>query len=231
MNRYLVAISLALAGVTLAAQTDLKLSVNGKASSLPAVVIGGQTYVPLGALTTAGVGATTNAGTLSLTLPGNAPAGQMAGGANQIGAVEGCLGETLFNQAWRLKVLNVVPFVGENGKTGYQLNVEARNAANKTSNFMASGLQNLNTYYTLATADGNAGIWALPYDVSAFAGRDVPPGGMFTYSFKFRPLNNTTVEDSQRVPAKLILNITTKGYGFKYTIPDPSFRVNLTCKK
>jgi hypothetical protein len=48
--------------------------------------------------------------------------------------------------------------------------------------------------------------------------------------FKFYPLYSTAVEDSQRVPAKLILNIVTTGYGFKYTIRDPSFQIDLTCK-
>lgn len=127
-------------------------------------------------------------------------------------------------------MLRITPHTAKD-KPAYQIDVEARNAAKDTNNFMASGLTNMATAYTLATADGHAGIWSLSPNVTAFAGRDVPSGAAFTYSFKFTPTYGASADDVRRIPAKLILQIKTNSYGFRYSVPDPSFRVDLTCKK
>jgi hypothetical protein len=240
MKRNLLGMSTAallLTGLALAAQTNLKLSVNGQTSSVPAVVINGQTYVPLSALTAAGASATTTSSSLSLTLPGTkvaaAPAGNVKGGANQLAALEGCIGETLFNGVWRFRVTSLSAATVE-GKPGYLVALEMRNGSPRPQYVYATGLSNTNDAYTLAAADGNTGIWRTNYTLNDFADRNVPQAGLFTYTFKFWPDDNATPEQANQVPTKFIMRINTK-YVTKadtpYSVPDPSFRVNLTCKK
>ena len=219
------------------AQTGLKLSVDGKSSSVSAIVVGGQTYVPLSALTAAGAVATTTSSSLSLTLPGGkiaaAPASNGKGGANQLAALEGCVGETLFNGVWRFKVTGLSAATVE-GVPGYLVAVEMRNGTPRPQSVYGSGLSNVSDAYTLAAADGNTGIWRTNYTLNDFADRSVPQAGMYTYTFKFWPDDNTTPEQAKQVPTKFIMRINTQYVSKKdtpYSVPDPSFRVNLTCKK
>ncbi|WP_293910108.1 hypothetical protein [Deinococcus sp.] len=222
------------------AQTNLKLSVNGESSSVSAIVVGGQTYVPLGALTAAGASATTTSSSLSLTLrtlPGGkvaaAPVISGRGGANQLAALEGCVGETLFNGVWRFKVSSLSAATVE-GKPGYLVTLEMRNGTPRPQYVYATGLSTTSGAYTLAAADGNTGIWRTNYTLNDFADRTMPQAGLFTYTFKFWPDDDSTPEQAAQAPAKFIMRINTQ-YVSKtdqpYSVPDPSFRVNLTCKK
>lgn len=221
--------------VAYAATTTYKLVINGKNVSGQAIVVNGQTYVPLAALKAAGVQSNLATGTLSLTLPGasQAMAGNTnaAGGANQLNALEGCIGQTLFNGVWRFKVTKLEQ--GDiDGRPGWLMNVEMRNGVTKPLSPYSSGFSNTNDSYSFATADGNTGVWKTYYILNDFVAKDVPQGGMFTYQFKIFPDPAATEDQLKNPPTKFILRIDPKRLGFKeYTVPDPSFRIDLTCNK
>lgn len=58
--------------LALAAGATYKLSINGQVSSMPALTVGGEIYVPLKALERAGVKVNRSSTALALTLPGAA---------------------------------------------------------------------------------------------------------------------------------------------------------------
>lgn len=226
-------LTLAALGVALAAQTAIKLNINGNPASSPAIVVGGKTYVPLEALQKAGVKSSLSAGALSLTLPGgpSAAATTAAGGSNQLAALEGCVGETLFNGVWRFKLTRVEQ-AEVNGKQGWILSIEMRNGSSKPQSVYASGFSNSNESYTLSLADGNTSVWQTNYILNDFADRTVAQAGLFTYQFKFFPASGATDDQLAQRPTKFILRVDPKRLGFKeYTVPDPSFRVKLDCQK
>ncbi len=72
--------------------TTYQLVINGQADTAQALVIDGQTYIPLDALQRAGIEASYEGNTLSL-IVGNAIT---AGGANQRESLEGCMGQDFF---------------------------------------------------------------------------------------------------------------------------------------
>lgn len=222
----------------LAAQppVSLKLSINGKAISTPALVINGQTYVPLSALSAFGAVATSSAGRLSLQWPGGAgasPNAAAAGGANKLTALEGCVNETLFNGVWRFKVLSVLSGTVE-GLPGYLVNVELRNGTPRSQSVFGSGLSNTSDAYTLVAADGNTGIWRTEHILNDFADHSVLQAGLLTYTFKFWPADSSTPQQTAMVPTKFIMRIDTQYVNKKdvpYSLADPSFRINLQCRK
>jgi len=217
-----------------AAQTAYKLVINGKSVSAQAIVVNGQTYVPLAALKAAGVQSSLASGTLSLTLPGSSQASgattDAAGGANQLSALEGCIGQTLFNGVWRFRVTKLERS-DIDGKPGWLVSVEMRNAVPKPLSPSSAGFSNTNESYSFATADGNTGVWKTYYVLNDFVAKDIPQGGMFTYQFKVFPDPGATPDQLQNPPTKFILRIDAKRSDAKYTVPDPSFRIDLTCTK
>lgn len=224
-------------GVALGAQTAIKLRINNTPASSPAIVVGGKTYVPLEALQKAGVKSNLSAGTLSLTLPGGPAAGAApstaAGGSNQLAALEGCVGETLFNGVWRFKVTKLEQ--GDvDGKPGWLMSVEMRNAVPKPLSPYAAGFSNTSEGYSFATSDGNTGVWKTYYVLNDFVAKDIPQGGMFTYQFKIFPDPAATPDQLQNPPAKFILRVDAKRAAIgkvNYSVPDPSFRIKLDCQK
>ncbi len=244
MKRDQVAFAALLGGLTFgllaqAAQpaASLKLSINGQVVATPAIVVGGQTYVPLSALTGLGAVATTTATSLSIKLPGLGAASSVtpavaAGGAGQLAALQGCVNETLFNGVWRFKVLSVVPATVED-QPGYLIKVELRNGTSRPQSVFGSGLSNTNDAYTLAAADGNTGLWRTETILNEFADRSVPQAGLLTYTFRFWPAASSTPAPTQQ-PTKFIMRINTQYVNkaeVPYSVADPSFRVNLQCRK
>lgn len=232
MNRILLVL-LGFGLFALAAQTAYKLVINGKVVSGQAIVVNGQTYVPLAALKAAGIQSSLASGILSLSLPGApqaSPNSSAAGGANQLKALEGCIGQTLYNGIWRFKVTKLEQGTVD-GNPGWLMSVEMRNAIPKPLSPYSSGFSNTNDSYSFATADGNTGVWKTYYIVNDFVVKDIPQGGMFTYVFKIFPDPAATPDQLKNPPAKFILRIDTKRADPKYTIPDPSFRIDLTCTK
>lgn len=232
----LASLLILLLAVAYAASTAYKLVINGKPAAGQAIVVNGQTYVPLAALKAAGVSSELTSGTLSLRLPGTSQTAgdantNAAGGANQLGALEGCIGQTLFNGVWRFKVTKLEQ--GDvDGKPGWLMGIEMRNGVTKPLSPYSSGFSNTNDSYSWATADGNTGVWKTYYILNDLVAKDIPQGGMFTYQFKIFPDPAATEDQLKNPPTKFILRIDPKRLGFKeYTVPDPSFRIDLTCNK
>ena len=231
-----IILGITFSALAIAAQTTYKLIINNQSFSSQAIVVSGKTYVPLDALQKAGVKSNLSAGTLNLTLPGSAGVTgttanpSAAGGSNQLAALEGCVGETLFNGVWRFKVTKFEQ--GEvDGKPGWIVSVEMRNGSNKPQDVYGTGFSNTNDSYSLATADGNTGVWRTSYILNDFAVKTVPQAGMFTYQFKFFADPNATPEQLQQKPVKFILRVDAKRSSARYTVSDPSFRIKLDCQK
>lgn len=219
MKRNLIVLTAILGTIALAqAVTGFKLVINTKAFSSPAIVVRGETYVPLKALQAAGVRSSLTSGTLTLTLP-NATATQ--GGANQIAALEGCLNEWIFNGIWRVRATNPTPLTGD--RPGLSVRLEFRNGT------QANGIAPAGTGWggvQVALDDGATVGADNTNDV-----RDPPyvPGGSHFQVMSFY------WDDATRTPKKLIVVFNPRemntSANVKFSAPDPSLRVKLDCTK
>ncbi|OLV17356.1 hypothetical protein BOO71_0009052 [Deinococcus marmoris] len=204
----MLAAPLALAAVALAAG-PYTVQWNGKTVFGDAIMQGGKTYVSAEALKNAGIGVSVRGNVVSL-----AP----VGGANEVGAVEGCLNQQLFNGVWRFKVLSVV----QSGPL-WRLKVEMK-FGSATGGYSTSGTGVLG--YNLQLESGKV----IPVNSSVVDLRDKGflPGEGFTPTLDF---------DAGGVggkPVKLVVPVDPAGVantGLSYSVKDPSFRVDLTCKK
>jgi hypothetical protein len=213
----LAALAVLALGVVLAA-TNYRLVINGEPASTPAIVVGGKTYIPLEALKAAGVGVSVSGSTLSLTLPG---AQQGQGGANQIAALEGCVNEWLFNGIWRFRVLSLEPLPA-GGRGGWKAKVELRNGTTANGAALAgTGWQGL----MLVLDDGNTleSQYVEMRDKPFAQGTGLVQEAVF-YS-----------NDTAKTPTKLLLLLDPKKMNtslkIRYSVPNPSFRVRLDCRK
>lgn len=206
-----------------AVQRQLNLVINGKASTAKAIVVNGQSYVPVSALQGLGIRAQVSGTTLTLT-------GQPAGGADQRASLEGCLNEWLFNGIWRARATKVEQ-ADLNGLKAWAVTLEVRNATTKTLEAWNAGFKDLSSL-TLAFADG-----ATVSSDSGALGRDyndkiynaiVPQGAAVTAQLNF-PQNRTDA------PTKLLIEMDTTRIGPKYSLafatPNPSFRFKLDCAR
>lgn len=216
MGKKIVAIAVIGAVVALAIgqAASFALNINGKAVAGKTMVSKGETYVPLSALKAAGVTATVKAGTLHLGLNGD-------GGANQVKALEGGVGDWLFNGIWRFKVVSVSP--NDDGRPGWKVEVELRNGTKLDAiQLGGTGFESL----MLVMADGNA---IKPYNITDID-RPISQGATAGVALVFYD-----DEGNGRKPEKLILRIVPdegtrnflKNQGVAYTVGDPSFRINL----
>jgi hypothetical protein len=238
MRRVILGLAL-LAPLALAATTRLGLVIDGKPYSSAALVIDGKTYVPLDALKAAGVKAAQAGGTLSLTMRGGAAAptaaAPVAGGANQRVALEGCVGETLFNGIWRVKVTKVEPIknviTADAAVPGYAVTLEFRNGGQGTAQPVFTGVKE----FQVALVDGN--ILQASTDAQKFQFANLPQGaavnGVVTFYYPA-----ITPDDQVKKPEKLLINIDPKGFegsmksaGVAYSTPTPGLRIRLDCQK
>lgn len=208
----------ALTAMVLAQTVSYKLNINGRAYSSTAIVVKGETYVPLKALQAAGIRSNLAGGVLTLTLPTTQP----AGGANQVAALEGCLNEWLFNGIWRVRVTNPQSVTGD--RTGATYRVEFRNGTS-TSGFAPSG-----TGWNgmqLALDDGST--------TNAINTNEIvdPPylaGGSHAQTIEF------FWENPARTAQKIVILFNPNDDSYKlapvkFTVPDPSIRIKTTCQK
>ncbi|CAM3832516.1 hypothetical protein [Deinococcus frigens] len=224
---------LALATCSMAAAQSYSLVVNGQPAPVKAIVVNGQTYVPLSALKKLGIPSSLKGTTLTLGT-GAAPS-TSPGGSNQRASLEGCIGETLFNGVWRLttqKVERIGPNVGLG--PGWGVTIELRNGTTTKANLHDTGLESIE----LVGADGNTFSFEERAAEEALIYKDVTQAGGVTYQLKFH------VEDARAVAAnipaatKLVISLNpqkmTAGYlreaKVTYTTPTPSFRVRLNCQ-
>ncbi|GAA4022894.1 hypothetical protein GCM10022631_41810 [Deinococcus rubellus] len=222
------------------------LILNGKVSTDKTVVVGGKTYVPLSALPGLGIQVSTGSGVTSLssgkagavTTSTPPTANNGAGGANQKASVSGCINEWLFNGIWRMRVTKVQPIKDEGGYnygSGWGISVEMKNGTAQTIRLADTGIV-YNGAMNLAFADGDS--WAKDtrdgWQDKTYA--KLPQGSGFLYTFRMYPDVKTADADVlAKPPQKFLLedlkkvDPDLKNVGF--TVPDPSFRVDLTCKK
>ncbi len=218
MKRNLIVLAALLGTIALAqAVTGYKLVINNKSFSGSAIVVKGETYVPLKALQAAGVRSSLAGSTLTLTLPNAAT----DGGANQVVALEGCLNEWIFNGIWRVRATAPVPIVGD--RNGVSVRLEFRNGT------QANGLAPAGTGWggvQLAFEDGSTVGAENTNDIS-----DPPyvPGGSHAQTVNFY------WDEQQRKPQKLIVVFNPKdmntSFNVKFSVPDPSLRIKLDCSK
>lgn len=196
------------------ATSNLSITINGKSVPGKTLVSKGETYIPLSALKAAGVTSNVKGTTLALGLT-------PAGGANQVDALEGKVGDWLFNGIWRFKVISVD--ANDDGRPGWKVNVELRNGT-KLDNVQlgGTGFESI----SLVMADGNA---IKPYNITDID-RPISQGASANVALVFYD-----DEGNGRKPQKLIVRIVPdkatrdflKNQGASYTIGDPSFRINL----
>jgi hypothetical protein len=244
-----------LAAVAIAAGKTFTLVLNGQIFKDKAITVSGKTYVPLSAIQALGVKVSTGGSAVSLTMPA-APAATKpatsstpvavtqpstspvtgntdssgAGGTGPRPSVEGCIGENLFNGVWRFRVASVNLVEGD-GKRLFSVVVEFRNGTNKTVSLYDTGISTdrsrginviLEDEQTLVVDyDGNA------WDSAAY--KAIPQGGLLRHTFTYS-LNAETAK-----PAKFLFEVDPtklpQNLGFKFSVPAPSFRVDLTCTK
>ena len=219
MKRIIVLTSAAFAICGIAGmQAAQKLVINGKPVDGAPLVVKGETYISLKSLKAAGATATVANGTLSISLGG-------AGGANQVLALEGGLNEWLFNGIWRLRVTGLRP--NDDGRPGWLVDVELRNGTT-AGNLALDGTG----FQTVQLVMDDTNILTQPYNITDFV-RPVGQGSTISTSLRYYD-----DDGAGRKPVKLILRITPddatksflKGMKLGYTVPDPSFRINLVTK-
>ncbi len=223
MNRFVpLALALLLSGAQ-AANATYSIIVNGQVAPAPAIVVNGQTYVPLSALKLLGIGSSLKGTTLTL---GGAAATTAPGGANQKASLEGCLGETLFNGVWRMTVNSFKPGFQYDTHPGYVLNLEWKNGTTRSINALNTGIKD----FMLVLADGTTltsdNLQQLKY-------RKLPQAGGMTFNI---PFYADDALPSLAQPSKLLVEIdpsiaAATSSGVSYTTPTPSFRVRLDCRK
>ena len=232
MKKFVLA-GFALLGLALAADTRLKLTINGKTSSAPAIVVAGKTYLPLDALERAGLKVVRSNGALAVTLPGATP---VTGGANERVSLEGCLGEQLFNGVWRIRASKLERVNKDANTPGWGLTLEVRNGSKATITPVDAGFDPTGQGIQLAFDDATT-IPVDPLDVQKLTFASLPPGGPVSHQLKFYyPFG--TKEDAVKTPVKFLLEINAKGIGdgtkargVAFTVPNPSLRVKLDCQK
>lgn len=217
---------IALALTPTAAAQSYSLVVNGQPAPARAIVVNGQTYVPLSVLKTLGI-PTSLAGS-TLTLGMGASLVTSPGGTNQRASLEGCVGETLFNGVWRMTVKSVTPISRYNGQNkGYALTVEWKNGAATTADPLNSGVKS----FQLILQDGST---LESENVQELLYRKLAQGAGNTFTLNFYA---DSAQSPRLTPAdKLLVEIdpsVLRATGIKatYTAPTPSFRVRLGCSK
>jgi hypothetical protein len=157
-----------------------------------------------------------------------------AGGSHQLAAREGCMNQWLFDGLWRLRVLSVAPVTDSTGLLpGYAVTIEVRNGSQTTTQLEKTGVSQGPAGH-LVFDDGNTLDSTSAGDIVAWNNvyfKNLPPSAGFTHTinYYFNPKPATIPK-----PVKWLWDID-KSKEWKdaprYTIADPSFRVDLTCSK
>ncbi|WP_425145794.1 hypothetical protein [Deinococcus sp.] len=193
----------------------LRVTLSGANIPGSAVVLNGKTYISSDALKAAGFTVTVKNGAANLT-PVSA-----AGGANQLSAVEGCLNQTLFNGIWRFKVLEVT-----RDATDWHVRVEVRNGTAQNSlSMIGTGLPPSNNF-NLQFDSGK--VVASRSGSPELRDRGFIQGEAFGVTLDF------DAEGVTGRPVKLVVPLDptqTASLPVKYSVKDPTFRIDLTCRK
>lgn len=204
------------------------ISVNGQPVTLPAQVIGGQTYIPISVLDALGIPYQSRAGRLLL--------GSVPGGSNERPALSGCRNEWLFNGVWRVKVGAITRISKDADTPGWGVELEVRNGTKATIMPTDAGWEGTGQGLHLAFADAST-MNPDPYEIQKLTFNALPQGGVARAQLKyFAPLG--TSASSLKAPTKLLIELDPKGIGdstrakgVAFNTPAPSFRIDLTCTK
>jgi hypothetical protein len=240
----LALLGFALVGLAFAADTTLKLTVNGKASSTAAIVVAGKTYLPLDALEKAGLKVMRSNGALAVTVPSSAAQAstgqastQANGGANEKASLDGCIGEQLFNGVWRIKITKLERITKDEGTTfGWGVSLELRNGTRSTITPTSTGIESFGTSIVLALDD--ASTLALdPLEAQKLTYANVPMGAAVVLRLPYYYAYGTKEADI-KTPVKFLFQIDpskidkdVRSSGVAYSVPNPSFRIRLDCPK
>ncbi len=220
-RRFLMAAALLLTSTAGA----LDITINGQRSAQRTITVNGRTYVPIEVFTALKV---------PFVVRGNVLALGAAGGANERPSLEGCVGDSLFNGVWRLKVTKLERIVKDGNTPGWGLTVEVRNGTRATLSPADAGINYSGAGIQLAFADATT----LPVDaldVQKLTLAALPQGGAVNAQLKFYAPSGAE-DRAARAPSKFLLEVDAKGVGdtlrrqgVAFTTPTPSFRVRLDC--
>ncbi|MBS1719363.1 MAG: hypothetical protein JST35_02830 [Armatimonadetes bacterium] len=210
-----VVAGLALAASVIGVQALVKKPIvyAGAKSGEDAVVMNGKTYVPVSILKKAGFTVTDEKSQLSVTPP--------AGGANQMAANEGKVGDWLFNGVWRFRVNS---FSADADTKRITINVDLRNGT-KTDGIALSG-----TGFEALNLVFNDGSQMQPGNITEIRDVSFVQGNGVNLNLVWELYDDFP----NKKPTKLMLVIrpdefTTKymktSMKIAYTSADPSFRV------
>lgn len=198
----------------LASAAPVTLTLNGQPMTLNTTTIGGVNYIKLDDLKKALAA---------------------AGGANQKASVEGCVNEWLFNGIIRMRVTKVEPTHADKGDAypGYAITAEFRNGTNGTLELDDAGIH-YNNAASVTFADGDS--WS---DNRAGGWQDktyakLQQGAGTVYTFRLYSEQQADAAAPMPAPQKFLLEVKNQkdsNVKANFSVPDPSFRVNLTCKK
>ena len=195
----------AILGVAFAQSINqISVSLAGKNLKLESVVVKGKTFVSLEQLKKAFPTA--------------------AGGANQVAAKTGCIGELLFNGAWRFRVNSLMYSLEEKA---WYLTIELRNGMNKVAAPFSTGSSGSGVDISLITEDGNALSLAngtrIQDDILL---KSIAPGAAGVSKIWFYADADTPKA------TKFLWAMSAASNSDKAPLSkDPAFRVDLTCKK
>ncbi len=230
-NRHNIIIFCAFLTAMAAAQKitqSFSLTTNGKINTEKAIVLNNKTYYPESALKALGVSVKRNGNIIALV------ANTIAGGANQTAALEGCIGETLFNGALRVTLHSFEILQKDGVNTGWTADLEFRNGTPTTSALYNFGIEQ--NFY-IAYDDASTYPFYV-YDANGISGaRDIPAASSYRVKINFWPETSNAPSlpfDPSRKPVKLLLGfkkVSASSDNQKLLVADPSFRFKLDCKK
>ena len=219
MRRAAVGVGLTIVSASVVAATALGqsgaqklfLNLGGQSYPVSVITVGGKAYVAAESLKAAGGTLTASAST--------------AGGANQVSAVEGVLGQTLFNGVWRLTVKKVDKHTNNYGRPAVTVSYELKNGSPVITDAPNTGFVDNAQSLFLVLSSGNS---VLPEAFLDFS-KDVPPGGAFNFDLVY----TLDKSEADSTPVRVLAVIKPEkrqysGLKVKYSVKDPSFRIDLT---
>lgn len=225
MKKLLAWVAVLAVGLVIAqtVQRQLNLVINGKSSSVKALVVGGQSYVPVSALQGLGVSAVVSGDTLTLRV-------QAAGGADQRVSLEACINEFAYNGIWRARVTKVEP-AEFYGRKGWGVTLELRNGTTRTLEPGQTGVADASGL-SVGFVDGSTSGMSLSAVTREYENevrsKRLAQGAALIYQLKFD-------SDQTSPPTKLLLEVDPaklqRNLGVSYTTPSPSFRFKLDCSR
>lgn len=217
MNKQLITItaisSLALCTLALAQSLkSLSITLAGKSMQVESIIVKGKTFVSLEQLR------------LALPNPGLPNAAPAAGGANQVAAASGCIGELLFNGAWRFRVQNVAWDASEKV---WSVRVELRNGTNKVMSATGNGAGGVGEDISLVMQSGNSlNIYYASRLQRELLFKNLAAGAGAVANVQFK------ADDDTDKPVKFLWAMSAKENNGKAPLSkQPGLRVDLTCQK